>query len=76
MLKAYWVIDVHSIIINASKSQSCKQCQLCQQTSVVCFNRIQNNQRRIIDTLIALLAIKIKINYSSFSESKKCDHIL
>lgn len=76
MSKAYWVIDVHSIIINASKSQSCKQCQLCQQTSVVCFNRIQNNQRRIIDTLIALLAIKIKINYSSFSESKKCDHIL
>lgn len=76
MLKAYWVIDVHSIIINASKCQSCKQCQLCQQTSVVCFNRIQNNQRRIIDTLIALLTIKIKINYSSFSESKKCDHIL
>ena len=69
MLKAYWVIDVHSIIINASKSQSCKQCQLCQETSVVCFNRIQNNQRRIIfiDTLIALLAIQIKISYSSFT---------
>ena len=38
MLKAYWLIYyTHTIILNTSKNQPSKQCQICQQINVVCF---------------------------------------